>query len=64
MGLIICILIQRINHLNIMTFETVEYLKMNLELIPFHLDSEEFVLFLFRNDIVVTSVCFKVFNLW
>lgn len=47
-----------------MTLETVEDLKINLELIPFHLDSEEFVLILFRNDVVVTSVCFKVFNLW
>jgi len=48
-----------------MKFETAEYLKMNPELIvPFHLDSEKYVLILFRNDIVVTSVHFKVFSLW
>ena len=48
-----------------MKFETVEYLKMNPELIvPFHLDSEKCVLILFRNHIAVTSVHFKVFSLW
>lgn len=46
-----------------MKFETVEYFKMKLELVaPFHIDIKEFVLNLFRNDIMVTSVCFKVFS--
>lgn len=36
---------------------------MNLELVaPFRIDIKEFVLNLFRNDIMVTSACFKVFS--